>query len=135
MAALAMGRAMTGTGLIIAFALASAAGLLKRADNEDDADVKALHAAEGISGTQLNTSALARWTRGESTEWRDGDELVSIEFLEPLNALMTMGALVAKDNGENPEIKEWAENMGLDTINALWKSFQEIPTSVTQYLK
>lgn len=131
MAALAMGRAMTGTGLIIAFALASAAGLLKRADNEDDADVKALHAAEGISGTQLNTSALARWIRGESTEWRDGDELVSIEFLEPLNALMTMGALVAKDNGENPEIKDWAENMGLDTINALWKSFQEIPTMQT----
>lgn len=131
MAALAMGRAMTGTGLIIAFALASAAGLLKRADNEDDADVKALHAAEGVSGTQLNTSALARWTRGESTEWRDGDELISIEFLEPLNALMTMGALVAKDNGDNPEIKDWAENMGLDTINALWKSFQEIPTMQT----
>ena len=131
MAALAMGRAMTGTGLIIAFALASAAGLLKRADNEDDADVKALHAAEGISGTQLNTSALARWTRGESTEWRDGDELISIEFLEPLNALMTMGALVAEDNGDNPEIKDWAENMGLDTINALWKSFQEIPTMQT----
>ena len=131
MAALAMGRAMTGTGLIIAFALASAAGLLKRADNEDDADVKALHAAEGISGTQLNTSALARWIRGESTEWRDGDELVSIEFLEPLNAMMTMGALVANDNGDNPEIKDWAENMGLDTINALWKSFQEIPTMQT----
>lgn len=131
MAALAMGRAMTGTGLIIAFALASAAGLLKRADNEDDADVKALHAAEGISGTQLNTSALARLIRGESTEWRDGDELVSFEFLEQLNAPMTIGALVAKDNGDNPGIKEWAENMSLDTINALWKSFQEIPTMQT----
>lgn len=131
MAALAIGRATTGTGLIVAFALASMKGLLKRADNEDDPDVKALHAAEGISGTQLNTSALARCLRGESTDWRDGDELISIEFLEPLNALMTMGAMVAKDNGENPEFKDWVENMGLDTINALWKSIQEIPTMQT----
>lgn len=131
MAALAIGRATTGTGLIVAFALASMKGLLKRADNEDDPDVKALHAAEGISGTQLNTSALARLFRGESTDWRDGDELISIEFLEPLNALMTMGAMVAKDNGEKPEFKDWAENMGLDTINALWKSIQEIPTMQT----
>lgn len=131
MAALAIGRATTGTGLIVAFALASMKGLLKRADNEDDPDVKALHAAEGISGTQLNTSALARCLRGESTDWRDGDELISIEFLEPLNALMTMGAMVAKDNGENPEFKDWAENMGLDAINALWKSIQEIPTMQT----
>ena len=131
MAALAIGRATTGTGLIVAFALASMKGLLKRADNEDDPDVKALHAAEGISGTQLNTSALARLFRGESTKWRDGDELISIEFLEPLNALMTMGAMVAKDNGENPEFKDWAENMGLDAINALWKSIQEIPTMQT----
>lgn len=131
MAALAIGRATTGTGLIVAFALASMKGLLKRADNEDDPDVKALHAAEGISGTQLNTSALARCLRGESTDWRDGDELISIEFLEPLNALMTMGAMVAKDNGDKPEFKDWAENMGLDTINALWKSIQEIPTMQT----
>lgn len=131
MAALAIGRATTGTGLIVAFALASMKGLLKRADNEDDPDVKALHAAEGISGTQLNTSALARCLRGESTGWRDGDELISIEFLEPLNALMTMGAMVAKDNGDKPEFKDWAENMGLDTINALWKSIQEIPTMQT----
>ena len=29
-----------------------------------------------------------RWLNGNGTEWRDGDTLVSIGFLEPLNAIM-----------------------------------------------
>lgn len=130
MAALALGRATTGTGLIAAFAALAAQGLLKRADDEDDADAKALKAAEGISGTQLNTSALARWIQGESTEWRDGDELISIEFLEPLNALMTMGAMVAKDNTD-ASFWEKVRNYGGDSMEALYQSMLEIPTMQT----
>lgn len=130
MAALALGRASTGTGLIAAFAALAAQGLLKRADDEDDADAKALKAAEGISGTQLNTSALARWIQGESTEWQDGDELISIEFLEPLNALMTMGALVAKDN-TGATFWEKVRNYGGDSMEALYQTITEIPTMQT----
>ena len=36
-----------------------------------------------------------RWLNGNGTEWRDGDTLVSIGFLEPLNAIMAAGALMA----------------------------------------
>lgn len=129
-AALAFGQATTGTGIIAAFAMLAAKGLLKRADDEDDADAKALKAAEGISGTQLNVSALGRWIEGESPEWQTGDDLISVEFLEPLNSLMTIGALVAKDNVD-ASFWEKVGNYGGDSMEALYQSILEIPTMQT----
>ena len=129
-AALAFGQATTGTGIIAAFAMLAAKGLLKRADDEDDADAKALKASEGISGTQLNLSALGRWIEGESPDWKTGDDLMSVEFLEPLNALMTVGALVAKDNVE-ASFWEKVGNYGGDSMEALYQSILEIPTMQT----
>lgn len=129
-AAMAFGQATTGTGIIAAFAMLAAKGLLKRADDEDDADAKALKASEGISGTQLNLSALARWIEGESPEWQTGDDLMSVEFLEPLNSLMTIGALVAKDNVD-ASFWEKVGNYGGDSMEALYQSILEIPTMQT----
>ena len=129
-AALAFGRAITGTGLIMLFTMLAGKGILRRADDEDDADAKALKAAEGISGTQLNVSALGRWIEGESPEWQTGDDLMSVEFLEPLNALMTVGALVAKDN-VNASFWEKVGNYGGDSMEALYQSILEIPTMQT----
>lgn len=129
-AALAFGQATTGTGIIAAFAMLAAKGLLKRADDEDDADAKALRASEGISGTQLNLSALARWIEGESPDWKTGDDLISVEFLEPLNSLMTIGALVAKDNVD-ASFWEKVGNYGGDSMEALYQSILEIPTMQT----
>lgn len=129
-AALAFGRAMTGTGLIMLFTMLAGKGILSRADDEDDADAKALKSAEGISGTQLNVSALGRWIEGGSTEWQTGDDLMSVEFLEPLNALMTIGALVAKDNVD-ASFWEKVGNYGGDSMEALYQSILEIPTMQT----
>lgn len=129
-AALAFGQATTGTGIIAAFVMLAAKGLLKRADDEDDADAKALKASEGISGTQLNLSALARWIEGESPDWKTGDDLISVEFLEPLNSLMTIGALVAKDNVD-ASFWEKVGNYGGDSMEALYQSILEIPTMQT----
>lgn len=129
-AALAFGQATTGTGIIAAFAMLAAKGLLKRADDEDDADAKALRASEGISGTQLNLSALGRWIEGESPDWKTGDDLMSVEFLEPLNSLMTVGALVAKDNVD-ASFWEKVGNYGGDSMEALYQSILEIPTMQT----
>ena len=129
-AALAFGRAITGTGLIMLFTMLAGKGILRRADDEDDADAKALKAAEGISGTQLNVSALGRWIEGESPEWQTGDDLMSVEFLEPLNALMTVGALVAKVNVD-ASFWEKVGNYGGDSMEALYQSILEIPTMQT----
>ena len=45
-----------------------------------------------------------RWLNGNGTEWRDGDTLVSIGFLEPLNAIMAAGALMADSYREDGEL-------------------------------
>ena len=95
------GRAFNGTMGIALFAVLAGAGVMNVA-GDDDEDKEALEKSEGVSGTQLNLSALNRWIAGESTEWRDGDDLVSICFLDPINAQMTYGALLAdcyKDEG------------------------------------
>lgn len=95
------GRAFNGTMGITLFAVLAGAGVMNVA-GDDDEDKEALEKSEGVSGTQLNLSALNRWIAGESTEWRDGDDLVSIGFLDPINAQMTYGALLAdcyKDEG------------------------------------
>lgn len=95
------GRAFNGTMGIALFAVLAVAGVMNVA-GDDDEDKEALEKSEGITGTQLNLSALNRWIAGESTEWRDGDDLVSIGFLDPINAQMTYGALLAdcyKDEG------------------------------------
>lgn len=95
------GRAFNGTMGIALFAVLAGAGVMNVA-GDDDKDKEALEKSEGVSGTQLNLSALNRWIAGESTEWRDGDDLVSIGFLDPINAQMTYGALLAdcyKDEG------------------------------------
>jgi hypothetical protein len=95
------GRAFNGTMGIALFSVLAGAGVMNVA-GDDDKDKEALEKSEGVNGTQLNLSALNRWIAGESTEWRDGDDLVSNGFLDPINAQMTYGALLAdcyKDEG------------------------------------
>lgn len=99
-AATALGRGLTGTAGIAAFAALALKGILNVAGS-DDQDEAALDTGEGMSGTQLNLSSLMRLLNGESTEWRDGDQLISIGFLEPINALMAMGSMVADSYTED----------------------------------
>lgn len=125
-AALFMGRATTGTGLIAFFASMAAAGLLSRGDDEDDPDAKALRAAMGVSGTQLNMSALGRWVAGGSPKWQEGDALASLDFLEPLNSLMAMGTLVAKsDEGVS------VGKIAAQSLPVLFNAFSELSVMQT----
>ena len=89
-----VGRGLTGTAALAGFGAMALAGLLNVAGAEDK-DKEALERAQGKSGTQWNLSATLRWLNGEGAEWRDGDVLASIGFLEPLNAIMAAGALLA----------------------------------------
>ena len=94
-----IGRGMNGTALIASAVALALKGVLKVSDvgGDEDKDKKALEKQSGINGTQINLSALERWKNGESTEWRDGDVLHSIGYLDPLNAQLTTGALIAQD--------------------------------------
>lgn len=133
-AAMFLSRSFTGTGLVTLFAAAALKGVLKRADDEDDADAKALQSAQGIGGTQLNLDALMRMVQGEDTRWRDGDMLAATDFLEPLNALMTMGSLVAKSE-ECQNVWDMFQNPNVlfneATMDALYYSIGELSVMQT----
>lgn len=92
-----LGRALNGSAVIALAAAGALRGWLKVSGDDDDADKNALDKAYGLKGTQLNISAAWRDLNGGSTEWQDGDQLVSIGFLEPINAQFTTGALIAND--------------------------------------
>lgn len=92
-----VGRALTGSGMIAIAAAGALRGWLKVTGDDEDKNKDALGKTHGLDGTQLNISAALRDLRGESAEWRAGDQLLSIGFLDPLNAQLTTGALIADD--------------------------------------
>ena len=92
-----VGRALTGSGMIAIAAAGALRGWLKVTGDDDDKNKDALGKTHGLDGTQLNISAALRDLRGESAEWQAGDQLLSIGFLDPLNAQLTTGALIADD--------------------------------------
>ena len=93
-------RGLTGSALIGVFYMALKAGLIKRADDEDNEDVAALNRSEGMNGVQINITAFQRWTQGGSTEWQNQDRLVDISALQPFNGFLNVAAEIASD--ENP---------------------------------
>ena len=70
-------------------------GIIKVAGS-DDKDEEALQTSEGQRGTQFNVDALTRWLSGKKTDWRSGDTLISLGFLEQLSGQMVMGAMIAE---------------------------------------
>lgn len=108
-------RGVTGTTFtLICFALAKA-NLLRRADDEDDANVAALNAAEGMTGTQLNIDAILRLLKYGDNSWQDGDTLLDISSLEPLNTLMAVGTVSA----------DWNEDSTMNNIFKVLDTFGE----------
>lgn len=117
--ALTIGRAATGHGLIALFAALTKAGIILNADDEDDPDAKALRAAGGISGTQINVDALGRLIRGESADIQDGDELWGIEFMQPVNGSMTIGALLNNSKEGQNLAQRWLEAILHGTVQSI----------------
>lgn len=118
------GRAFNGTMGIALFAVLAGAGVMNVA-GDDDKDKEALEKSEGVSGTQLNLSALNRLIAGESTEWRDGDDLVSIGFLNPINAQMTYGALLADCYKEDGKIT--FGDVTRENLSSIYQSVMDLP--------
>lgn len=95
-------RGMTGTAIAYGFMQLAKMGLLKRADDEDDKDVAALNKSEGLTGAQINITAAKRWMDGDETGvWRNGDTLVDLSNLEPLNFMVSLGADMALDESSS----------------------------------
>ena len=91
-------RGLHGTALLAGLAALFKAGLFKNADDEEDKDAKALANAEGRQGVQMNLSGMLRYLQGGSAEWKDGDELLKIDWLEPMNAFLAIASMAADEN-------------------------------------
>lgn len=105
-------RGFAGMPMVALFAAAFRAGILKNWDDEDDYDVMAQNSAEGKSGTQINWDAMERWLNGGDATWKNGDTLDSVGWLEPINAFMSIGSLIANE-GDDATLSsmagDWAE--------------------------
>lgn len=124
-----LGRALNGSAVIGIAAVGALRGWLKVSGDDDDADKNALDKTFGLNGTQLNIDAAWRDLNGGSTEWQEGDHLVSIGFLEPINAQFTTGALIANDileAQENGEKLTFGETMG-DSMLGAYQAVMDMP--------
>ena len=114
------GRGITGVGMIALFAAAAAKGVLRASDTEDR-DKEALAQAEGRSGAQINWDALARGLEDGDAEWKDGDTITSLDFLEPFNTQMYLGYEIAQS--EDINLLNYTES----TIKSVFNSMMDSP--------
>ena len=126
-AARAFGRGVNGTAILSVFAWMAAKGVLNVADGGDDdesKDLAKMRQTEGITGTQFNIDAAIRGLSGESTDWKNGDDIMNIGFLEPINGLMALGSLLwdsAQDDGLT------AGDIGSATAEAALEAISDLP--------
>lgn len=119
-----IGRGLNGSALLAGFAYLAAQGLLNVADGgdtDDEKDLAKLQQSEGVTGTQWNLSATLRALQGGGAEWQDGDDLLSIGFLEPINGIMALAALVADSDELN------ARTLANSTAAAAMQSIADLP--------
>lgn len=105
-AATNFGRGMTGVGLIAAFTALASAGAIK-VHNDRDSEERMMNQTQGLSGAQWNLNSSIRWWEAtmngataeeaaKAAEWQSGDELITIDFLEPFNTQMHIGYLLSQ---------------------------------------
>lgn len=97
------GRALTGAGLTAVSTFLGVAGVIKAVDDEDK-DKAAAEKSAGQSGVQINLDAFGRMLNGESADWKAGDKLLNVGFLQPINANLTMGLALADAYNSDEEI-------------------------------
>ena len=121
-AATDFGRGLTGVGMISLFAAAAIQGAIKVTDS-DDWDEEALMQSEGRTGAQINWSALERGMKGESSEWKAGDVITSLDFLEPYNTQIYLGYELAQADDLQEALKQYPGA----TIQSVFNSLMDSP--------
>lgn len=117
-------RGTTGVPLAVLFSALAKAGIIKKSDDEDEYDVTNARKTEGRSDTQWNIDATMRWITGGGTEWQDGDTLISLNWLQPINAFMEIGAMF-NDLSEEGDATLW--DYAGAYANGTIKAFLEMP--------
>lgn len=117
--AMSIGRTFTGSGLIAAGITLNRMGLLKSEDDDRSKGAIALDRAEGLGNYRVNMTALNRLLNGEDTEMKEGDSLLSYNWLEPVSVAFAIGAAIdneLKKEGTPIEIAYEAGKTSFDEI-------------------
>ena len=127
------GRGISGTALLAGFGALSVNGLIDVAGGDDE-DKEALEKAQGKSGTQWNLSATVRAIDGGSKEWQDGDTIVSIGFLDPINSIMAAGSLLADEYKEEDGVT--LQGTLEASLGGVWQAILDLPamTSISDLI-
>ena len=67
----------------------------------------------------MNLDAAVRILKGESTEWKEGDNVISLDFLEPFNTQMLLAALLAEDIKNGEGVKNYPINSAKSVITSV----------------
>jgi len=94
-------RGMSGSAIAYGVMVLAKAGLIKRAEDEEDEDIAALNQTEGMMGTQVNIDAARRWIEGGDQKWIPGDTLIDMSNLEPLNFIVSLGVELADNPADS----------------------------------
>ena len=112
-------RGFSGVPMIVLLTALFKSGLAKNADDEEDPDAAAQKRAEGRTGVQINLDAALRAFNGESAEWKDEDDLLSIGWLEPMNAFMAIASMIAEESGEDATLNSYAKDYFAGTVQSV----------------
>lgn len=125
------GRGMTGLAFIGIMTTAAANGIIQVHDDSDK-NKKALDQSQGLSGAQINWSALGRASEGGSEKWQTGDVVTSLDFLEPFNTQMYLAVELSQDDA----VKEFMENQSLDGLVGVGKAYAKsaFPSVVSSFM-
>lgn len=128
-AALTFGRGITGASMTYAFAKLAQLGILIVAGVGDDDDRKrdTQRGVQHLDGIQLNWDGLIRLIKGEDTTLQDGDTLLDLSFMQPLDAMMQTGAMMADSETAleafpNGIFASIANTPGLEQLGSIYKT-------------
>lgn len=128
-AALTFGRGITGASMTYAFAKLAQLGILIVAGAGDDDDRKreTQRGVQHLDGIQLNWDGLIRLIKGEDATLRDGDTLLDLSFMQPLDAMMQTGAMMANsetalEGFANGIFASIANTPGLEQLGSIYKT-------------
>ena len=118
-----VGRATTTWGMIGLGALAAMTGALKNFDDTDDEEEKKLAAEKGYKGLMFNLSEIFR----PGNEWRDGDLILSGNFLEILATPLAIGAIMYDASQEGITGLKAAKKGTMESFTGMVDAIMEIP--------
>ena len=116
------GRGATGMAFMGIMAGAAAKGIIQ-VHNDSDKNKKALAQSQGLSGAQINWSALGRASEGGSEKWQTGDVVTSLDFLEPFNPQMYLAVELSEEDTMQDILKAYPGA----TFRSVVSSFMDSP--------